>query len=228
MQTSSLARARHATILSLVMTGIAIALYPGGTALDHSIRGYSWSQNFLSDLGMTVAYDGRSNMAGALCFVVGLCVLVLALGSVLVTFVRRYAAVPAARSLAYAAGATGLLVCAAFIGVALAPEDRALGWHVRFTLLGFDVLPVVVLFLALAARSSRAPRAAITTWALLCAALASYAALLEWGPALGTSAALTIYVMAQKLAALTLVLTTIWQTVVAERTSSPIIASAIV
>lgn len=205
-------RARWAALLSLALTGIAMLRYPGGTVLDRSTRGYSLAHNFLSDLGMTVAYDGRPNALGALCFVVALGVLVLGLGGALAGFLRRYAVTRAATRLAYAGAAVGLLVCLAFVGVALAPEDRAMALHVRATLLAFRLLPFAVLCLTLAARASgTAPRHVVATWATLCAALAAYAALLTWGPPLGTPVGLTTYVVAQKLVALAVVLTALYQ-----------------
>ena len=48
---------------------VSMGAYPGGTTHDHSTPGYSFFHNFLSDLGMTVAYDGRSNRLGAALFV---------------------------------------------------------------------------------------------------------------------------------------------------------------
>jgi hypothetical protein len=221
MRTSSFARARHAALLSIATTGVAMLLYPGGTALDRSTRGYSMSRNFLSDLGMTVAYDGRPNGVGALCFATGLCVLVLGLGGALAGFLRRYAVTPAARRFAWATGAVGLLACAAFVGVALTPEDRAMGLHVRFTIWASDLLPVAALLLALAAHASRVvPRRVVSVWAALGVALAAYAALLQWGPPLDTPAGLTTYVVAQKLVAVALLLGVAHQSVLAERAMS--------
>lgn len=192
-------RARRAIVVPIALGGAAMLLYPGGTALDRSTRGYSLAQNFLSDLGMTVGYDGRSNVAGALCFAAALGVLVLGLGGALVGFVRGYAAVPRARPLAYASAGVGLLVCLAFVGVALTPEDRAMTLHVGATRLAFWLFPVATLLLTLAAHASGAARRAVAMWGALSVVLTAYAGLLAWGPALGTPAGLRTYVVAQKL-----------------------------
>ncbi len=65
---------RRILFLSLafaVATAVASGvLYPGGTSRDPSTSGYSLATNYLSDLGMTVAYNGAHNVAGAALFFV--------------------------------------------------------------------------------------------------------------------------------------------------------------
>ena len=208
MRSSVSVRTWVTLLLSAALTVASMLLYPGGTALDRSTRGYSLSRNFLSDLGMTVAYDGRPNVAGAICFIGALCILVLGLGGTLVSFVRRYAVTPAARGLALAAGGVGLLAAVAFLGVAFTPEDRVMHLHLRFTLWAFELLPAAALLLALAARQSRvAAQRVVLTWTLLGALLAGYAGLLAWGPTINTPVTLTTYVLAQKVVTVALLLT---------------------
>lgn len=45
----------------LIFPTIAMFFYGGGTPMDHSITGYTFWENFLSDLGRTVAYNGVKN-----------------------------------------------------------------------------------------------------------------------------------------------------------------------
>ena len=207
MRTSFFTWSRWSIAVSTGLVVVAMLLYPGGTALDASTRGYSLSRNFLSDLGMTVAYDGRPNRIGATLFTISVLVLVLGLGGALAEFVRRYAVEPAARRFAIAAGVAGLLASAAFVGVAFTPENRVMDLHVRFTLLAFQLLPVAALFVTLAARRSRvAPTRAVAAWAAMSVALAAYAALLQWGPSLRTPLGLVTFVVAQKAITIVIVL----------------------
>jgi hypothetical membrane protein len=207
MQSSVFTWARWSVAVSTVLALVAMLLYPGGTAIDGTTRGYSPSRNFLSDLGMTVAYDGRPNRIGATLFTLSVLMLVVGLGAALLVFVKRYAAEPEARRFAYAAGAVGVAASAAFVGVAFTPENRVMDLHVRFTLLAFQLLPVAALFLTLAARRSRAaPMSAVAVWAAMTVALAAYAALLQWGPSLGTPGGLVTFVVAQKAITIVIVL----------------------
>jgi hypothetical membrane protein len=192
-------RARWAIGTSTILAVAAMLCYPGGTARTRASDGYSLSQNFLSDLGMTVAYDGRSNRLGALLFVVSLGVLVLSLGAALVAFIRLYSRAAMPRLLARAAGVVGVLVCASFLGVALTPENRVMALHVQFTLFAFRAFPAVALFFGLASMADHAfPRRVTVAWLMLTVILIAYVGMLGWGPSVETTRGLEIQVTAQK------------------------------
>jgi len=222
MRSSAFPRAIWATVLSTALALVAMVRYPGGTKFDATTHGYAWSQNFLSDLGMTIAYDGRSNSVGALCFVAALATLIVGLGGALLAFLRRYATNARARRLAWTAGVFGVATCLAFVGVALTPEDRAMQLHVLFTRVAFDLLPGAPLFLALAARTSEGTSGtAVALWGVLSAALLAYSALLTWGPEIDTPERLMIYVLAQKAIVVVLGGVALYQCVAAEGTITP-------
>jgi hypothetical protein len=63
------------------LLGIAMALYPGGTALDAHARGHSFWLNFLCDLTEPVARNGVANEAGSLAARGAMLVLSLGLGA---------------------------------------------------------------------------------------------------------------------------------------------------
>jgi hypothetical protein len=180
----------------------SMLVYPGGTFHDPSTHRYSLFNNFLSDLGMTVAHDGRSNSLGALLFVLGLIVIVIGLGMALVRLVRLYSGSPAARPYAGAAAVVGLLVCLAFAGVALTPENKLLDLHIWLTLFAFRVFPVAsLLFVFASLRSELFPRRMAIAWASLTVVLTAYVIMLGWGPDVATDAGLTVQVAAQKIVA---------------------------
>ena len=143
------ARGRQATLVATALALLAMWSYPGGTMLDHSTHRYHLFQNFLSDLGMTVAYDGRANGIGALLFVASLTILVFGLGGALLGFVRLYTS-SRARPVVRAAMFLGAVVALSFLGVAVTPENRVLDLHVRLTFFAFRVFPLVPLLLAIA------------------------------------------------------------------------------
>jgi hypothetical membrane protein len=55
-------------ILFFLMTAIAMLLYPGGTFVDPSTRGYSFFANFFSDLGATRTPSGATNTLSMILF----------------------------------------------------------------------------------------------------------------------------------------------------------------
>jgi hypothetical membrane protein len=199
MSRPNLVRARWAFGLAVALTIAAMIQYPGGTPLVRSSEHYSLQHNFLSDLGMTVAYNGRGNLLGAVCFVTGLLFL---LGGVVVVLAELLAicSTPArARRLARVAAVFALCACLAFVGVAFTPENRVMAAHVNFTFLGFRIAPVAMALLALAARAGHSvPRSITQLLALLASVFAAYAAILEWGPDPVSTNGLHFQVLAQK------------------------------
>jgi hypothetical membrane protein len=193
------AQSRRATLIASALASASMISYPGGTLLDHDTQHYQIFQNFLSDLGMTVAYDGRTNTIGATLFVASLTLLVVGLGGALFGFVRLYAS-PRARRLVRGAQIVGGVVALSFLGVAATPENRVLDLHVQLTFFAFRVFPIVPLLLAVASvRDERISRRLATGWIAMTVVLAAYAAMLGWGPSVTTFAGLTTQVVAQKL-----------------------------
>lgn len=213
-----LTHGRWAAGVAGVLAVVAMLRYPGGTFRDHSSRGYSLSHNFLSDLGMTVAHNGQPNGLGTVLFVVSLTTLVIAMGGCLIALVRLYSRVPESRTLALAAGAVALVVCASFIGVAVTPEDRMLSLHITLTRLAFRAFPLVALLMALASRADPAvPRRVTIGWAALTVVLAAYVVMLDFGPSTRTPSGLVAQVVAQKIVTVAAVLGIVFQSYEADR-----------
>jgi hypothetical membrane protein len=200
---TSQAHTRRAILSAAVLALLAMRRYPGGTSLDAHRVGYSMDQNFLSDLGMTVAYDGQPNAMGSALFVASILAMVLGFGRALWQVVQRYSSSPRSRHAARAASGVALVVGLAFVGVALTPEDRALAWHVWFTLLAFRGAPLVPLLLAIAAaRGGDASRGEALGWLALAVVMLAYLLLLTYGPATSSVGGLRTMVLAQKLVTL--------------------------
>jgi hypothetical protein len=201
--------ARRAQWIIAVATAIAVAAmlrYPGGTALDTSTHGYSLSRNFLSDLGMTVAYNHEPNQLGASFFVVSLLLLVVGLGSVVGVIARFLAIDAASRRWARLAAVALLGVCVAFAGVAVTPENRLMALHVGFTQWAFRIVPAVALFLGFASRhNAQLRQRAAFAWFGAALLLGSYAALLSWGPSVAQPDGLLVQVVAQKAATVVII-----------------------
>ena len=61
---------------------LAMVFYPGGTSIDRDRIGYSFFENFFSDLGMVRTYSGEPNPLSRLLFASAL----ILVGIVLITF----------------------------------------------------------------------------------------------------------------------------------------------
>jgi hypothetical membrane protein len=210
-------RVRWAAGIATVLAVIAGLRYPGGTFQDHSTRGYRFFENFLSDLGMTVAHNGEANRIGAILFVIALLVLVVGLGGSLVGFVRLHSATPQSRPFARLAGVVGLVVCIFFAGVALTPENRLLGLHIFFTRSAWRLFVLVPLLLFVASLRGDVASGVRSAWLFLTVMLAGYVWVLDFGPRVSAPGGLVTQVTAQKIIAITAILSFVYLSIVAER-----------
>jgi hypothetical protein len=196
-------------------------LYPGGTVLDESTHGYSFTHNFLSDLGSTVAFNDVRNTAGAALFAVAVIVAVGALVGSFVGAVRLLSASPPGRPFAYLAAVAGALVCVGYLGAALTPLDRAFRLHVVSTVLAVRSFPVATALLAVATwRDGRFGVRAPLGWGTLTTVLIGHIVMVHLGPGPATERGLVTQVLTQKIMAAT-VLVVLWlQSREAERASN--------
>jgi len=195
--------------------------YPGGTPLDLEARRYSLTQNFLSDLGMTVAYGGGRNRVGAVLFVVSLLTLVAGGVACLAPFVRDLLRIRESRPWAGAAATCVLLTCIAFTGVAFTPENRAMDMHIAFTISGWRIIVLLSLLLgAAAARAGRGYGRAAVICLITGSMIAGYSALFTWGPDGSNPSGRMVHVVAQKVAAVIIVVALIALARVSPRTST--------
>lgn len=210
IQRGSWARVRFGIVIALMLSVASGLSYPGGTVRDESTRGYSFAHNFLSDLGSTVALNYQRNVVGAVLFGVSVLIGVLVLAGSIVAAVRLLSIAPGARSFAHLAAVAGVLACAGFIGVALAPEDRAWRLHMLSSMAAFRAFPVATALLAIAtARDARFRPRATVGWVTLTIVLAGCIAMAQLGPSIDTERGLVTHVITQKIMAAT-VLGVLW------------------
>jgi hypothetical protein len=219
-------RGQVASAIAVALAVVAIASYPGGTSRDHSTVGYTFIQNFLSDLGMTVAYDGSPNRLGAACFVSSIVLLVVGLGGSVAGFFRQYSANPRSRGLARGAAIVAVLVCLAFIGVAVTPENLVMGLHVQLTYFAFRSFLVSATLFTLAARVYEPAATRVwAAWTLLTVALAVYVWIQTWGPRTSDPGGLEVQVIAQKVIAIVAIVVLLYESVQAEKKAGPPLAT---
>ena len=110
----------------------AMQRYPGGTILATDTHGYSWTENWLSDLGRDRAWNGQDNRASAQLFNGSIVVL----GSGMVFFFlvshRAFEELTAFRLLGHACG---VLAGVGLVGIGLTPFDRSEPAHINALLL---------------------------------------------------------------------------------------------
>jgi hypothetical protein len=130
----------YAAMQFVVLTAIAMWIYPGGTLRTPSTTAYSFTGNFFSDLGATRTWSGAPNHTGSILFGI-------ALGTLGVAFIafagtwRGWAFEHGrTRAAGLAAHGFGTTSGAAFAGVAFVPVNRALVLHNSLVVAAFALL----------------------------------------------------------------------------------------
>jgi hypothetical membrane protein len=211
--------ARWGLLAAAALTGIAMILYPGGTFLRPASPGYSFFRNSLSDLGSAVAWNGRPNR-GSWFHLAASLILVLAGCACFLGLIRVYCSSLVPRWLARGAGIVVLLAGTALLGAALTPQDRYSTLHGQFTLLAVGSFAIATALLGFAtALDSRFRRRVTICWFVLTFIVVAWASVMLSGRPT-TDLQLAIPVTLQKLVAVTLVGTLVFQTYEAERVAA--------
>lgn len=207
---------RLTAIVVAVLIGIAMLLYPGGTLLNPSTRGYSVFLNSLSDLGSTVAWNGQANSRSARFYLAASLLLVFAGVACFVALIRMYSSSTITSRLGRMAAAAVLLAAVGLIGAVLSPQDRHSALHGRFTLMAVCSFPVATAILALVtALDGRFRRGAPIGWLVLTLVVITWVSVMPWRPT--TDLELAIPVTLQKVVATTLLCTLTLECYEAER-----------
>ncbi len=188
-----------ATAQFVLLTALAMLVYPGGTHGDPRSPGYAFFANFFSDLGRMQAHNGASNTLSAALFVVALSMAGLAMILYFLATLQDFQVSAGLRALSAVGSLLGMLTGAAFIGVAWTPADVFPEQHIACVLLAFRAFPAVALIYSLAIFLHPAyPRRYGAAYLLFAALLAAYLWLLTSGPALSSAEGLIIQATGQK------------------------------
>jgi hypothetical protein len=191
----------YASFQFLLLTAIAMLVYPGGAVYQPDASRYLFFLNFFSDLGATITPSGRPNLASHLLFAIALgCVglaLILASSNWKVIVARRQRARPAG----WASQAFEIVAGLGFIGIAATPWNLVLDAHNGFVRAAFGFLLAYDLCLLAIQLRNRWPAAYTATNAVYLLLLLAYVGILFFGPALDTKSGLEFQVGAQKIIA---------------------------
>ena len=115
--------------LFIIFNIAAILVYPGSTYRDHLSLRYSFTQNFLSDLGRTMTFSGDINFLSSQIFNMSL----IGVGVVFIFFylhVRKIFNSYNQKALAFIGSFFGILGGLSLVGVGLTPADLYLDLHI--------------------------------------------------------------------------------------------------
>jgi hypothetical protein len=189
----------YASIQFLVLTAVAMLVYPGGAVYEMDANRYLFLRNFFSDLGATVTPSGRPNLPSHVLLIIALGCVGLALilaSSNWKIIVRRC---QAAQAVGISSQVLEIIAGLGFIGIAATPWNLVLDAHNGFVRAAFGFLlayDLCLLVIQLRNRWSSAFTAANAVYLLL---LLAYVGILFFGPRLDTQSGLEFQVAAQKI-----------------------------
>jgi len=167
----------------LILTVITMFLYPGGTHQNHETNGYTFGENFFSDIGRTVALDGTSNLLSAgIYFWAMLCV---GASTILMFVILRYIFREKkwVRYLSLVMTTVGIFAGTGLVGIGCAPADLILDIHLFFVYWAFSFLLAALLLLMICIyNTERFPNKYAHVLLAVNLVLAGYVALLFYGP----------------------------------------------
>lgn len=189
--------------LFVVLTTLAMLVYPGGTFPNPGTHGYHFFINYFSDLGQTRTQSGASNYPSMLLFATSVTLIGLALVAffrAFSTFFRMKATIPSALRLNKIATRFGTASAICFIGLAAVPENLFAAGHFLFVQGAFDFLLIAIILEIVALR--RTP--SISSWLTIVngafvALLFGYILLMMFGPSSKTLIGDQINAVGQKL-----------------------------
>jgi len=189
-------------ILFVVLSVVAMLTYAGGWMDNHAAPGYSFTQNFLSNLGMLTALSGKANWVSAALFFAALAGAGACLVIFFIIFRRFFQHNRLQKLLSLLGSIVGVLAGVSFMGIAFAPADIAQAAHIQFVLWAFRLFPLaVLLYLPVMFTDRRYPKFYAWVLAVFCLLLIGYFVLLTIGPSLSSPQGLVIQVVGQKVIA---------------------------
>jgi hypothetical protein len=183
----------------VVLTTGAMALYAGGTQYDTAADHYEFFHNFLSDLGSTETFAGRSNYSSCVLFAIALATV----GAAIIGFAGTWQTFAFARGrgrvLGIASRGLGSASGLAFVGIALTPWNLVVTTHMVFVFLAFGLLLAYVACMTLLLWQNSSDRVLLVASVVYIVALAGYVVLGVAGPRLDSESGHAVQVTGQKL-----------------------------
>ncbi len=143
----------------LVISTIAMALYPGGTKYDPATKGYSFWNNMLSDMGRTVAHNGVPNTVSCVLFITTMCIIAVTLIPFFSALSREFTRDPKAKRLSCVALWLGIGTGVLLALAAAFPQDLHPQLHLRLAQFSFvSLAPSTFIYWWLVRGDSTFPR----------------------------------------------------------------------
>jgi len=135
-------------VLYIFLLAAAMVSYNGGNTIDHYGIGYSFSLNFLSDLGRANGYAGQNNTLSFYSFNLSLAIIGIAFLTYFLFLPSLHNSNPRSFLFSRIGSFFGCFSSICFAGVGITPADSLLDMHIFFANWVFRSMCIAVLFYA--------------------------------------------------------------------------------
>jgi hypothetical membrane protein len=132
-------------VLFVVLTIVAMFFYAGGTLVDPTTTGYSFTTNYFSDLGLTWCHARVPNTVSAILFITALTMAGGGLVLFFLAFPRFFTRTRSGKILSVIGSLFGVLAGFFFIGVALTPANLVLETHLAVMMWAFRTFTMAII-----------------------------------------------------------------------------------
>ena len=120
---------KYSILVFVILNIIAMYFYSGGNMNDYTQNGYSFLNNFFSDLGMTVSHSGSSNILSSMFFALSLFSIGITFALLFYSFNNIFYEYQIISTIGTLFGLFGS-IC--YVGVALTPSNLFIDAHIFF------------------------------------------------------------------------------------------------
>jgi hypothetical membrane protein len=122
----------------ILLTGIAMTFYKGGTYIDPSPLGYIFWQNYFSDLGRVIAHSGIPNTISFVLFTTTVSLRGITQILFYISFPSLFKSYPNLRKTNFCASTLGIISGICLVGIAFTPSDTAGSFHDFFVVINYS------------------------------------------------------------------------------------------
>jgi hypothetical protein len=146
-------------IIYVVLIFLAMLFYPGGTPTNPDTQGYSFWENWLSDLGLIKSHSGENNIVSMIFFTIALTIWGLSLIPFFLALRTLFTEKQIEKILSTIGSFLGIIAAIGLIGIAYTPADILGLLHIIFVYIAYLSLFILgVLYSITLFRSKILPR----------------------------------------------------------------------
>ncbi len=134
----------------ILLTGIAMIFYAGGTIFNHFLPGYSFWFNYISDLGMTIAWSGASNLISKVLFSIAILIMSITMFFSFLAMTFLFMRSKKTKWFSIFGTCFALISAIGFIGLVFASEDSNMTIHLLVAAFGYGSIFLTAIFYSIA------------------------------------------------------------------------------